>query len=103
MFFTVDLGEIYPVTGIQFSGKSIKSDHIQWNTPRCFSISASTDGTTYIPVYENANEDQIMICDGKLIVHFDPSNARFLKIEVNDVAGKILAISELKVFSNQPN
>jgi len=99
MYFSIDLNDVYNVAKLQFSGKILKSDHIQWNTPRCFTVYSSLDGEAWEAVGKVPNEDRLTVADGKLIMNFHPFKARFLKLFIDDVANKRLMISELKIFA----
>jgi hypothetical protein len=98
MYFLIDLNGVYNVAKLQFSGKILQSDHIQWNTPRCFAIYSSLDGEAWEAVCKVPNEELLTVVDGKLIMNFQPHKARYLKLSIDDVANKRLMISELKIF-----
>lgn len=101
MYFAVDLKEVCTVTRLQFNSKILKSDHIQWNTPRCFTVYSSMNGEQWVRVCQVGNESSLTLVDGKLIMNFIPFSARYIKIELDDVANKRWMISELKVFRRE--
>lgn len=99
MYFSLDLGEIQTVSKLQFSSKVIKLDHIQWNTPRSFTVFISENGVSWKAMYTVGNESSLTLVDGKLIINFNPCSTRFIKFRIDDVANKRLMISELRVFT----